>query len=65
MIVTGQKLGTELCVALGLDPTKVQYLSIQCSLSQPALVDVTYRVDSEQIEPLTQVFKTYKLHEAE
>lgn len=59
--VHGMTLGGHLCEVLGLDKTKVTDITIRCSVSEAATVEVGYYVDSDEIGGLVSTLATYRL----
>ena len=55
-----QKVGVEICEALGLDPDKVYSLSLHLRVNQMAVVEVGYRPD-EEIQGIVPALRHYKL----
>jgi len=64
MSVMGQRLGKQLCEALGLNPNDILHISVHCSIGKPAQVDITFNVKGDQEDLITRLFKSYTLEEA-
>ena len=64
--VTGEDLGTKVCDALGLEPSKVRKITITLPSNGPALVKAEQYVNAEEADRLFNIIsKRYHLVEAD
>lgn len=60
-IESGRTLGAALCEALGINPTNVRRIVVDCSANGVALVEVTCYVETDQEPGVKEVLAKYRL----
>ena len=61
--VTGRDLGRKICEALGIDPSNVAGVSIDCDAADHALVVVEYYLPEDAAERIVGDLRWYRLVE--
>lgn len=56
--LTGKALGQALCARLGIDPAKVQRVSITADARRPARVVIVRLLDAEELNAVAELLKT-------
>lgn len=59
--VHGQTLGLQLCKLFGLDAEKVESIAIICHVDALASVEVSYRIYSDEVCEMVEVFEKHRL----
>lgn len=59
--VTGRGLGRKICEALGIDPSNVAGVSIDCDVADRALVVVEYYLPEDAAERIVDDLRWYRL----
>lgn len=65
MRFTGEKLGGEICDAIGVDKHMVRALTFRCAVGEPAVVDLECYVETDNPDDIPYILKSYRLVERE
>lgn len=61
MAILSSEIGEWICIALGLEPTKVKSIYISLVAGDVAMIDVTEYINKEDGEYITEILSHYKL----
>ena len=64
-LISGQKLGSEMCKALGIDPEDVYSLDIYLAHDTAATITVVRYITTEQGKELSSALEQYKIERLE
>ena len=63
--ITGERLGGALCEVLGIIPTNVTAIKLECMVGNVALVTITRMVLDRELDELKAVLERYNMVERE
>jgi len=62
-LIHGYALGKQLCELFGIDPNRVEQISVLCHVNSPVTVEVSFVDHDVSLEEIAETFAQYRLVE--